>query len=171
MTLLYSLFIQTNEWQSWTWMIKNPCQFVIHVVLLWVRYCWKLYRFKNPLVTYPSVASDPEGSFFVSEQQKLGGRATKSSHDLSAPKGETGGVRDWLKSSAIVHNQYHLQQKQQQQQIHFRQIKTVLMCLFVFFFSFISDNNLSPHTLNERKHKVTSVKYSKCFKTQLWVQR
>lgn len=61
---------------------------------------------------YPSVASDPVGSFFASEQEKLGGRAAKSSQELSAPKGETGGVRDWLKSSAIVHNQYHLQQQQ-----------------------------------------------------------
>lgn len=92
----------------------------------------KVYRFKNPLVTYPSVASDPEGSFLVSEQQKLGGRATKSSHDLSAPKGETGGVRDWLKSSAIVHIRVHLKKKQQQL-IHFRQMKTEIMYFLVTF--------------------------------------
>ncbi len=50
----------------------------------------------------PSEQSDSVGSSFVSEQQKHGGRAAISSHRLSAAKGETGGVRDWLKSSAIL---------------------------------------------------------------------
>lgn len=60
---------------------------------------------------YPSVESAPVvGSSFVSEQQKHGGWVGVSSHRLSAAKGETGGVRDWLKSSAMlpVQNQYHL---------------------------------------------------------------
>lgn len=55
---------------------------------------------------YPSVGSAPAGSSFVSEQQKQGGRAAINSHRLSAVKGETGGVRDSLKSSAMLHNQY-----------------------------------------------------------------
>lgn len=61
-----------------------------------------LYRFREPLAMYPSGESAPVGSSFVSEQQKHGGRAGVNSHRLSAAKGETGGVRDWLKSPAIL---------------------------------------------------------------------
>lgn len=57
---------------------------------------------------YPSVDSAPEGSSFVSEQEKHGGRAAITSHKLPAPNGETGWVRDWLKSSAMLQNQYRL---------------------------------------------------------------
>lgn len=51
---------------------------------------------------YPSVDNAPAGSSFVSEQQKYGGRAGINSHRLSAAKGDTGGVRDWLKSSPML---------------------------------------------------------------------
>lgn len=51
---------------------------------------------------YDSADSAPAGSSFVSEQQKYGGWAGVSSHKLSEAKGETGGVRDWLKSSAML---------------------------------------------------------------------
>lgn len=67
-----------------------------------------MYRLREPLAVYPSVESAPVGSSFVSEQQKHGGRDAICSHGLSAAKGDTGGVRDSLKSSAMLHNLYHL---------------------------------------------------------------
>lgn len=70
--------------------------------------CQRLYRFKEPLAVYPSVERAPEGSSFVSEQEKHGGPAAISSHNLPAPKGEAGWVRDWLKSSVMLQNQYRL---------------------------------------------------------------
>lgn len=57
---------------------------------------------------YPSVERAPVGSSFFSEQAKNGGRTAISSHKLSVANGDTGGVRDWLKSSAMLQNREHI---------------------------------------------------------------